>query len=346
MRDKIFSIPKVVLHDHLDGGLRASTIVDLAKQYNIDLPKTSDKELSEWFYEQFSSKDFNKCFDAFNIACAVMQTQEGIERVAFEFAQDHALDNVIYAEARFCPYFHTEKGLTYDQIIKSVARGFDRAKHEYGIDAGILVCGMYHLDDDTNLEIAKLCIKHDEVVGYDFAGMDIDGSLSQTLPKTVAFLQENNIDFTVHSGEFSNIENIKDSILSGAKRIGHACNLYKTTDTDTLRETIALLIDRSIHVESNVSSNLALGLVDSFENHPYQRMFGDDISIALNTDDRLMLLGITLTDEYTLAHQKNNLSFANMVIMNLNAAKAAFAKDEVKNKIVKKLKSFAEANIL
>ncbi|AIT08865.1 alkaline phosphatase [Candidatus Francisella endociliophora] len=346
LKKDILSIPKVVLHDHLDGGLRSQTIIELADNYNISLPEKNSQKLLEWFSEEFSSKDFDKCFDSFNVACSVMQTVEAIERVAFEFAEDHALENVIYVEARFCPFFHREKGLSYDQIIESIAKGFSRAKQKYDIETGILVCGMYHFTDDTNLELAKLCLKHNEIVGYDFAGMDLNGSVSTAHPKTISFLQENNIDFTIHSGEFSNIQNIKDSILTGAKRIGHACNLYKTVDNDLLREVVGLLIDKNVHIESNVSSNLALGIVDSFENHPYQRMFGDNINVALNTDDRLMLNNISITDEYYSAHLKNNLSFSSMVIMNLNAAKAAFIKGDKKEKIVTKVKAFAESEIL
>lgn len=342
MRDKISSIPKVVLHDHLDGGVRANTIIDLAKRYDIALPCSITKELSEWFYKQFTSKDFDKCFKAFDVACAVMQTEDALERVAFEFAEDHALDNVIYAEARFCPHFHTQNGLTYSQIIKSIERGFDKAKQQYGIETGLLICGLYHFDDQTNTDMAKLCLEHDVVVGYDLAGMDTNGSLS----KTAKFLKDNNINLTIHSGEFSAIENIKDCILNGAKRIGHACNLYRTTDMDLLREVVAMIIDKNIHIESNVSSNLALGLVDSFENHPYQRMLGDGISVALNTDDRLMLNGLTLSDEYYEAHLKNDLSYSDIVIMNLNAAKAAFASEQVKENMVEKLTTFAKGNVL
>lgn len=332
MRDKIFSIPKVVLHDHLDGGLRVDTIIELAAKHNIKLPKYTSAELLEWFYGEFSSKDFNRCFAAFNIAGAVMQTKEGLERVAFEFVEDHALDNVIYVEARFCPYFHRNQDLSYAEIIESISAGFARAKQKYDIEAGILVCGMYNLSDDINLELAELCTKYSQIVGYDVAGMDIAGDVSKVLPRTLEFLRNNNVKFTVHSGEFSSISNIKASILSGASRIGHGCNLYKTKDLDLLREVIALLIDRNIHIESNVSSNVALGIVDSFENHSYQRMLADNISIALNTDDRLMLRNITMTDEYYNAYLKNNLSFANMVIMNLNAARAAFINDDSKQK--------------
>ncbi|AJC49064.1 adenosine deaminase [Allofrancisella guangzhouensis] len=336
-QDKIFSIPKIILHDHLDGGLRASTVINIASEQNIDLPYQNPKELSNWFYEEFSSKNFERCFKAFDLSCAVMQTEDAIERVAFEFAEDHALQNVIYAEARFCPYFHRIKGLSYNQIVESIIKGFKKAKKKYSIETGILVCGMYHLDDKINLELAKLCTEYNEVVGFDFAGMDINGSLSKTQKQTLEFLNKNNIKITAHSGEFSTIENIVDAVKSGATRIGHACNLFATEDQQLLENTIKLLIEKHIHIESNITSNIVLGFIESFEVHPFKKMFDKGMSIALNTDDRLMMKNLTITDEYTMAYQKTNLSLDDIVTMNINAAKAAFTDRQTKEKLIEKI---------
>ena len=340
VKDKINRFPKVLLHDHLDGGLRVSTIIELAKAGNIQLPYQDEESLQDWFYKEFSSKDFDKCFKSFEISGAVMQSAKNIERVAFEFAEDHARDNVIYAEARFCPYFHCSQGLSYDEIIESIGKGFVRAKEQYGIETGILVCGMYHLDDEINLEMAKLCVKHKMAVGYDFAGMDINGNLSSTQPKTIEFLNQNSINLTAHSGEFSSIENIIDAIESGAKRLGHACNLFKTTDKNLLERTIALIKENDIHIESNPTSNIALGIIKDFKSHPYKKMQNSGISIALNTDDRLMLKALTLSDEYYNAYQQNKLSLADMVTMNINAANAAFAEPTIKQKMINTIRDF------
>ncbi|KEI35779.1 adenosine deaminase [Allofrancisella frigidaquae] len=339
-QNKIFSIPKVILHDHLDGGLRADTVIDIANEQNINLPQKNPQDLSRWFYEEFSSRDFERCFKAFDLSCAVMQTEDAIERVAFEFAEDHALQNVIYAEARFCPYFHREKGLSYNQIIESVIKGFEKAKKKYSIETGILVCGMYHLDDKTNLELAKLCTNYSEVVGFDFAGMDINGSLSETQMQTLEFLNKNNIKLTAHSGEFSTIENIIDAVKSGASRIGHACNLFATKDQQLLEDTVKLLIEKQIHIESNITSNIVLGFIESFEVHPFKKMFDKGISIALNTDDRLMMQNLTITDEYTMACQKTNLSLDDIITMNINAAKAAFTNKQTKENLIEKINSY------
>ena len=340
IKDKINKFPKVLLHDHLDGGLRVNTIIELAKVDNIKLPYQDEESLQNWFYKEFSSKDFDKCFKSFDISGAVMQSAKNIERVAFEFAEDHAMNNVIYAEARFCPYFHCSQGLIYDEIIESISSGFERAKELYGIETGILVCGMYHLDDAVNLEIAKLCMKHKIVVGYDFAGMDVNGNISSTQSRTIEFLNKNNINLTAHSGEFSTITNIVDAIESGAKRLGHACNLFKTTDKKLLEKTIALIKEKNIHIESNPSSNIALGIIKDFKSHPYKNMHDSGISIALNTDDRLMLKALTLTDEYFNAYQYNQLSLADMITMNVNAANAAFANPEIKQKMIKIINDF------
>ncbi|MFT5950623.1 MAG: adenosine deaminase [Francisella sp.] len=340
IKDKIHKLPKVLLHDHLDGGLRVNTIIELAKADNVKLPYQDEANLQNWFYKEFSSKDFDKCFKSFDISGAVMQSAKNIERVAFESAEDHAKDNVIYAEARFCPYFHLSQGLNYNEIIESISSGFERAKEQYGIETGILICGMYHLDDATNLEMAKLCTKHKKIVGYYFAGMDIRGNLSSTQSKIIEFLNKNNIKFTAHSGEFSNIDNIIDAINNGAKRLGHACNLLKTEDENILEKTICLIKEKNIHIESNPSSNIALGIIDDFKNHPYKKMYDMEISIALNTDDRLMLKNLSLTDEYFNAHRENYLSLTDMVTMNINAANSAFTEPHLKQKIIKTIKDF------
>ncbi len=340
IKNKIKKMPKVLLHDHLDGGLRVGTIIELSKVNNIELPYQNGNSLQNWFYEEFSSKDFGKCFQSFDISCAVMQTADNIERVAFEFAEDHAKDHVIYAEARFCPYFHIFQGLSYDKMIESISRGFEKAEQQYNIHLGILVCGMYHLDDIINLEMAKLCTKHKKVVGYDFAGMDTNGNLSNTQSKTIKFLNKNNINLTAHTGEFSNINNIIDAIHNGTKRLGHACNLLKTEDQNLLEETISLIKEKNIHIESNPSSNIALGIMDSFKSHPYKKMYDMGLNIAINTDDRLMLKDLSLTGEYLNAHIENGLSLEDIIIMNTNAANAAFAEPHIKQKIIQTIKDF------
>ncbi|RUS70078.1 hypothetical protein EGW08_022170, partial [Elysia chlorotica] len=342
LRDEILAIPKVVLHDHLDAGLRVATIIDIAKKDGIELPHMSHKDLSQWFFQEFSSKNLKRCFRTFDVAGSVMQTKETLERVAYEFVEDHAQQNVIYVEARFCPYFHTSCGLNYDDIIKSVIKGFDRAKEKYtNIETGIIVCGMYHLSDDTNVQIAEICNKYQEVVGFDFAGIDNNGMLSDLQPKCLKFLNENNIPFTAHSGEFSGIANIIDTIEQGATRIGHACNLYNEKDSDLLQKAVSLFMTKKIHVEINVSSSIAMGLTSSSSSHhPFRQLYAMGINCALNTDDRLMLGDWSITDEYTKACNVGGLSVRDVIKMNLNAAQSAFINDDIKENLIKKIKEY------
>ena len=170
--------------------------------------------------------------------------------------------------------------------------------------------------------------------------MDTNGNLSSTQSKTIEFLNKKNINLTAHSGEFSNTENILDAINNGAKRLGHACNLFGTSDEELLEKTISLIKEKNIHIESNPSSNIALGIINDFKTHPYKKMYDAGLSIALNTDDRLMLNALTLTDEYFNAHQENKLSLVDMVTMNINAANAAFMEPQIKEEIIKAIKHF------
>ena len=335
--NELIKLPKVQLHDHLDGGLRPQTIIELAKKYNLQLPATDAKTLGAWFYQESTANGLTRCLNAFAVCGSVMQTEEALERISFEMLEDLANDKIIYAETRFCPYLHLNEGLDYDQVMQSVLRGLERAHLTFGIEFGILICGIRNFDDKINLEMAKLAAKYygRGVVGFDFAGADIGFPLVNQ-KATITELKQNHIPFTVHAGEAADISAIIEALDYGATRIGHACQLYNGNDPELIAKTIQRLTSENIHVEINLSSNLGTGVVTKIDAHPAARFWQDSINLALNTDDRLMFNN-TLSGEYWFAHNNYGFDFEQIKQMNINAIKSSFAPAATKERILKQL---------
>jgi len=165
------TLPKVLLHEHLDGVLRPATIIELAKEQKYDqLPSTRPEELSRWFHQGANQGSLPKYLEGFSHTIAVMQTQEALERVAYEQAEDLSRDGVIYFETRFAPLFHTRKGLTHQQVISAVLKGLEEGRKSFGIGSGLLICAMRNMD--ASLEMAELAVDFRDrgVVGFDLAG--------------------------------------------------------------------------------------------------------------------------------------------------------------------------------
>ncbi|MCC2644677.1 MAG: add [Burkholderiales bacterium] len=339
--DFINKIPKILLHEHLDGAVRAGTIIDIAKQNNIDLPAYETVALSKWFIEQSNQKDLHKCLAAFAVSSSVMQDKNSIRRVAYEFIEDMYLDGIIYAEVRFCPFILTKNGLTMDEVIISVLDGLNQGKLKYGVEYGLLVCGIRNFAAEINFELVKLTHKYinDGVVGYDFAGAELNYPLSKSVD-TIRYLNDNGIPFTAHAGEEAPCAYILEAINLGAKRLGHCAKIFDRLQASTAEicQSLEGIRKNNIHIEINISSNIATGAGD-ISSHPFISLFNHGISVALNTDDRLMF-GNTLSYEYDYVCNMYNLSFADIKQMNINAANSSFASQETKNKILNKLMQF------
>ncbi|WP_158649414.1 adenosine deaminase [Aquella oligotrophica] len=333
---EIRSMPKVVLHDHLDGGLRATTIVELANQQHIDLPISEPEKLAEWFYNESVAKDLFRCLNAFSVSCSVMQTPESLRRVAYEMMADFANDNVIYVESRFCPFLHLQQGLSYSEVMDSIILGMEQGKRDFGIEYGILICGIRNFTDEINFELAKLCVEFygEKVVGFDFAGADIGFPLSRQ-KNTLDLLHKHNIPLTVHAGEAGDIFSIIEALDNKALRIGHACQILNHKDERLVNEVIKRMINEGIHVEINLSSNLGTGVVSELDQHPVMHLFNNGVSLALNPDDRLMFNNST-TNEYWLLAEKYGINEDDIVKMNISALKASFASQEIKDCLIEK----------
>jgi len=326
----IRGVPKVLLHDHLDGGLRTQTIIDLAKDLNYKKLPTSDAgELAEWFHRGANKGNLVEYLQGFEHTCAVMQTKEGLRRIAYEMMEDMHKDNVCYIETRFAPVFHTNKGLWYEDIITAVLEGLEKGKRDFGVGYGLILCGMRNMKN--TLEIAELAVnfRRNGVVGFDLAGEE-GGYPPKKHLDAFQFIKRENFNITIHAGEAFGKESIWQAIqICGAHRIGHATRLIEDMVFDPEGKVLALgqlaqyILDTRLPLEINLISNVHTGAIDKMENHPFIKLYKEKFRVFLNTDDRLMS-DTTLTKEYLTATEMFGLTLDDVEKLNINAMKSSF----------------------
>jgi len=326
----IKSVPKVLLHDHLDGGLRAETIIELAKDLKYKkLPTQDPGELAVWFHRGANKGNLVEYLQGFEHTCAVMQTKENLERVAYEMMEDMKNDGVCYVETRFAPVFHTSKGLYHEDIVNAVINGLERGKKDFGVGWGLILCGMRNMKD--TLEIAELSVnfRNRGVVGFDLAGEE-GGYPPKKHVDAFHFIQRENFNITIHAGEGFGKESIWQAIQwCGAHRIGHATHLKDDFTFDSEGNVVAFgdlaqyVLDKRIPLEICLLSNIHTGAIDKIENHPFGFLYKNKFRVTINTDDRLMS-DTTMTKEFLTAIEHFNLNLEDVEKITLNAMKSAF----------------------
>ena len=326
----IRAVPKVLLHDHLDGGLRPETIIELAeKQKYKNLPTKNPKELAEWFHRGANKGNLVEYLQGFEHTCSLMQTKESLERVAYEMMEDMHKDGICYVETRFAPILHLEKKLHYDDVVDAVLAGLERGKKDFGVGYGLILCGMRNMK--KSLEIAELAVNYRNkgVVGFDLAGEE-GGYPPKDHLEAFQFIQRENFNITIHAGEAFGKESIWQAIqFCGAHRIGHATRLLEDVVVDKKGEVISLgelsqyVLDKRLPLEICLLSNVHTGAVDKIENHPFSIFYKRKFRVFLNTDDRLMS-DTTLTKEYLTATKVFGITLDDIERLNINAMKSAF----------------------
>lgn len=325
----VIGLPKVLLHEHLDGGVRPGTLVDLARSHGYTgLPTSDTDELADWFQRGAQRGNLTEYLDGFHHTTAVMQTQDALERIGFEFIEDMHHDGVVYAEARFAPVYHTKRGLSPDEVVLAVLRGLERGGKTYGVKWGLILCAMRHMNDA--LEIAELAIRHRDsgVVGFDLAGGEDGFPPKRHIHAFHAALRAN-FNITIHAGEAYGIESIWQALqFCGAHRLGHGTRLRDDITVGPHGE-VALgrhaqyILDHRVPLEMCILSNVHTGACAHVEEHPFGFFFRRGFRVCLNTDDRLMS-GTSMTKETTLATGLFDLSLDDLEKLSLNAIKSAF----------------------
>ena len=345
-KDQIKVVPKVLLHDHLDGGLRPQTIIDIAQEIGYDLLPTPDAgELAIWFREACDSGSLVRYLETFSHTIAVMQRREDIVRVARECALDLARDGVVYAEVRGAPELFTLKGLTMSDVVEATIEGFELgtkdAKNEgFTIIVRSLLCGMRQ--NNRSQEVAELVVKYRDmgVVGFDIAGPE-DGFPPSDQKDTFDYLRKEDAHFTIHAGEAYGIPSIWEAIqLCGAERLGHGVRIIDDIDfsgpTPKLGRLASYVRDRRIPLELCPTSNLQTGAAASYAEHPIGKLAQLRFRVTLNTDNRLMSQ-TSMSFEMEEAVKAFNWNFAELQRVTINAMKSAFIPYPERLEIIEKV---------
>ena len=323
------SLPKVLLHEHLDGVLRPKSILELARSLKYDqLPTEDPEELARWFHQGANQGSLPKYLEGFAHTIAVMQTEEALERVAYEQAEDLSRDGVVYFETRFAPVFHTRKGLSHQQVVSAVLKGLERGRKDFGISSGLIICAMRNMV--VSLEMAELAVDFRErgVVGFDLAGEE-GGFPPKKHVEAFHYIQRQNFNITIHAGEGFGKESIWQAIqYCGAHRIGHGTRLI---DDIAVRDGKAVklgdlgqyILDKRIPLEICLLSNVHTGAARSLSEHPFKIFFQEKFRVTLNTDNRLMS-DTTMTREFEAAQDTFGLSLEDFEKITINAMKSAF----------------------
>ena len=323
------SLPKVLLHEHLDGVLRPATVIELADAAGYaELPTKDPEALANWFHQGANQGSLGKYLQGFKHTIAVTQTEEALERVAYEQAEDLAKDGVVYYETRFAPLFHTTKGLTHQQIVAAVLKGMARGRQDFGMQSGLIICAMRNMN--VSLEMAELAVdfRARGVVGFDLAGEE-GGYPPKKHVDAFHYIQRENFNITVHAGEGYGKESIWQAIqYCGAHRIGHGTHLIDdiaVADGKAVKlgDLAQYVLDKRIPLEICLLSNVHTGATPSLEQHPFKIFYQEKFRVTLNTDNRLMS-NTSMTREFEAAQDTFGLTIDDFEKITVNAMKSAF----------------------
>jgi adenosine deaminase len=333
--DTIHQAPKALLHDHLDGGLRPATVVDLAREFGYDgLPTTDVDELAAWFRRGADRKSLELYLETFTHTVGVLQERDAIVRVAAECAEDLAADGVAYAEVRYAPELSTERGMTLDEVTGANLEGF-RIGMERAAAAGrpivmkMLVTAMRQAA--RSVEVAECAVRWRDagVVGFDVAGPEKGYPPTRYLD-AFEHIRKENFHITIHAGESFGLPSIWEALqFAGAERLGHGVRIaddvhVRDDGTVELGRLAAFVRDRRVPLEMCPTSNVHTGAVASIRDHPIDLLRRLRFRVTVNTDNRLMS-GVTMSSEFAALDEAFGIGLGEMEWLTINAMKSAFA---------------------
>jgi adenosine deaminase len=326
--EQIRRAPKVLLHDHLDGGLRVGTVIELAREIGHTLPTADPDDLATWFNEGAYRHDLDLYLETFEHTVGVMQTKDALIRTAAECAEDLDDDGIVYAEVRFAPELHIEGGLSLDEVVDAVQEGFRIGSAGRNITVGTLITAMRHAANSN--EIAELALRHREagVVGFDIAGSEAGNPPTRHLAAFQEIAKASH-HITIHAGEAFGLPSIWEALhLCGAERLGHGVRIVDdiTMGDDgraQLGHLAAFVRDRRVALEMCPTSNVHTGVADSIAEHPIGLLTRLRFRVTVNTDNRLMS-NITLSQEIDNLVDAFGYGWDEIEWLTINAMKSAF----------------------
>ena len=327
--DLVAKGPKVLLHDHLDGGLRPSTVIDLADISGYEeLPSNNVEKLSEWFHEGANRRDLNLYLETFAHTVGVMQDEYSCHRVAKECAEDLAEDGCVYAEIRFAPSLFTMQKLSVHEVIEAVLSGFSEGSSGTNLTLRTIITAMRTSNDSKTIAEAAVDFRDKGVVGFDIAGREVGYPPTDHL-EAFQLLQRENFHFTIHAGEAFGLPSIWEAVqYCGAERLGHGVRIIDDIELDSsgnfiLGSLASFIRDRRIPLELCPTSNIHTGAVQSLEEHPIGLLKELGFRVTVNTDNRLMS-NVSMTSELLSLNKAFGWDLDDFSWLTVNAMKSAF----------------------
>lgn len=315
----IQALPKTDLHCHLDGSLRPETILDLARIHKVELPSDTPDGIKAICYAGDICQNLDDYLKTFDITLSVLQTPDALYRAAYELAEDCARENVRYFEVRYSPILHTQKGMKLPDVVDSVLDGLAQAEKDFGVQSGVIICGIRNINPETSLRLAELTVafKNRGIVGFDLAGSEYDHP-AKDHQEAFHLILNNNVNSTTHAGEAYGPDSIRQALhYCGAHRIGHGTRLRE--DGDLLN----YVNDHRIPLEICLSSNVQTKAVKSYESHPLKFYYQLGLRVTINTDNRL-ITDTTVSKELWLAHKYFGFTLADIKELLIAGFKSAF----------------------
>ena len=318
LRELLRRLPKAELHCHLDGSLRPATMLELAREKGVSMPAPDADALREYMTVR-DAHNLEEYLERFAVTLSVMQSEQSLERVAYELAEDAASDGVRYIEVRYAPVLNVREGLSLEQAVEAPLRGLARAEREHGIIARVIVTAIRNMSPGVSQELAELAVayRHRGVVGFDLAGGEM-GHPARLHARAFEYARCHDLACTCHAGEGDGADSVRQAVhVCGANRLGHATRLIEDTSlTDYCN-------DHRIPLEICLTSNVQTRVAPSYALHPFREYFDRGLNVVLNTDNRLMS-GVTLTDEYVHASQSLGFTFDELSRVALNGFESCF----------------------
>ena len=316
------------LHEHLDGGLRAKTIIEIAESKNIPIPTKDEEELRNWFFENISTEK-KQVFKKFEMTISVMQDAHSIERIAYEAVEDLVSDRVLYGELRYAPLQHLQEKISPQEVVNAVSRGVKAGENDFGGEFNTILCAMRQNKD--SFEVAELAINNtdNKVIGFDLAGPEY--KFPPSLHKEACDLISNSeVGLTIHAGEAADLSYIEDAIFNcNAQRIGHG---WQIIDGCELKDNLYLpksdiaehILNKQIPLEICISSNVKSGASSiTIDDHPAVKLLNSGFKVTLNSDNRLMA-NTNLSTEFKKAEEHLDLTMNQKEQLLTNSFEARF----------------------
>jgi adenosine deaminase len=312
------AIPKAELHLHLDGSVRPRTVLELAKHEGVAIPTDDLDKLRDFLEADERTGSLVEYITFFELPIAVLQTVPALERATYELCQDLAADNVRYAEIRYGPWLHVQRGLSLTDVIRAVLNGWNKGRQEFGLEGGIIATALRDMPPAQNLSLAQVAGRFigQGVIGFDLAG-DEAGHPPIVHEDAFRVARSLGLNITIHAGEAAGPESVRQALSMGASRLGHGVRAQEDQDV------IAMIREGAVQLDMAPTSNWQTKAVRRLEDHPLRRFYRDGIKVTISTDSRTVS-NITLSQEYENVIRVIGCSLQEIWAMNLQALDGGF----------------------